>query len=317
MSAAERDVDEEEEEEEDDDDDEIDEIPMMPKKSKARTSVSAEAFGEWNKKREFVPPFIPKSDVRCETLRTVLRRSFLFSVLEPAELDVVVGAMEEVHCEPYVRLITQGEDGDFLFIIEEGTLECKVAKDGVEQVVKTCEPGDAFGELALLYNCPRAASVDSTSACVLWRLDRETFNSIVRDAAIRKRERYEAFLNSVPLLAGLGPYERSQLSDALQPQEFPAGTYVLRQGEPGSTFYMIEEGTAVATKFAADGATEEQVMAYAPGDYFGELALLNSEERAANVIAASDVKLLTLDRISFKKLLGPLQDRMGTCVGTA
>ncbi len=79
----------------------------------------------------------------------------------------------------------QGDDGDCLYVIENGVFHCKIARKdtGDEIVVKTCEPGDAFGELALLYNCPRAASVDSTTDALMWKLDRETFNAIVKDAA--------------------------------------------------------------------------------------------------------------------------------------
>ena len=77
----------------------------------------------------------------------------------------------------------QNDDGDCLYVIEEGVFECKIRQGGEDVVVKTCEPGDAFGELALLYNCPRAASVDSTGNAILWKLDRATFNAIVKDAA--------------------------------------------------------------------------------------------------------------------------------------
>jgi len=63
------------------------------------------------------------------------------------------------------------------------------------------------------------------------------------------------------------------------------------------------EGTAVATLDEKDG---DEVMEYNPGDYFGELALLKGEPRAANVLATSDCKMVLLDRASFKRLLGPL-----------
>ena len=47
-------------------------------------------------------------------------------------------------------------------------------------------------------------------------LDRETFNHVVRDAAVKKREKYDAFLKSVTLISSLGAYERSQIADALE-----------------------------------------------------------------------------------------------------
>lgn len=66
--------------------------------------------------------------------------------------------------------------------------------------MKTYEPGEAFGELALLYNAPRAATIKAKTDCLLWVLDRNTFNHIVKDASMRKREKYEDFLKSVTLL---------------------------------------------------------------------------------------------------------------------
>lgn len=304
-----------ESEEEEDDDDELDEMPEHFKKPEgqmktARASVSAEAYGAWNQKKAFTAPVHPKSDEQKARLRGVLMKSFLFAALEGGkEMDTVIGAMLEVNCEAGKRLITQGEDGDYLFVIEEGTLECKIQpKDGGdEKVVKTCTAGDAFGELALLYNCPRAAHVDSTSKCVLWQLDRETFNHIVKDAAMKKREKYEAFLKGVPLLSSMDAYELSQISDALKVETFSKDDFIVKQGEPGNAFYILEDGTAIATK-SVEGAEATKVMDYKAGDYFGELALLKGEPRAANIVAQSDVKVLTLDRVSFKKMLGPLQD---------
>lgn len=82
--------------------------------------------------------------------------------------------------------------------------------------MKTFEPGDAFGELALLYNAPRAATITAKSAVVLWELDRDTFNHIVKDAAQRKREKYEDFLSSVKILHSVDSYERAKMADTIK-----------------------------------------------------------------------------------------------------
>ena len=93
-------------------------------------------------------------------------------------------------------MIRQGEDGSELFVVESGTLSCQKIFKGKSGAVflKRYEPGEAFGELALLYNAPRAATIVADSDCVLWSLDRETFNHIVKDASRKRREKYESFL---------------------------------------------------------------------------------------------------------------------------
>merc|ERR1719222_129700 len=105
-----------------------------------------------------------------------------------------------------------------MFLIECGVVDClkKAAKGGEEKVVKTCTVGDVFGELALLYNCPRAASVQSRQKVTLWELDRETFNRIVKDAAAKKRTTFTDFLKKVPLFENMDQYEIMTVADALK-----------------------------------------------------------------------------------------------------
>jgi len=307
-------VDDEEEEEEEDD--YVDEIPEEYQQSTAtnsrmRTSVSAEAYGEWNKKKEFKPPKHPKSDVQRKRISDVLSKNFLFSSLDEQQANIILDAVEEVIIPKDQRIINQGDEGNFMFVIESGALECYIKKDdGSELMVKTVEAGDAFGELALLYNAPRAASVQAKDRCVCWKLDRETFNAIVKDAAQQKRDKYMEFFKNVPLLNAVDAYGRSQIADALTKKTVKKGdAEIITQGEVGDAFYIIEEGECMAKKVNESG--EKVNMALKAGDYFGELALLSGEPRAASVEATSEtVKLLCLDRKAFSRLLGPLREML-------
>lgn len=309
-----------EEAEEEDPDEDCDEIPESFRRSeqqlnKVRTSVSAEAYGEWNTKKAFEPPKYPKTPEQEERLAETLCKSFLFSGLEKKDFSIILLAMKECNFPSGEKVITEGDDGSFLFVIEKGQLECIKKIDGEDKVLRTCNEGDVFGELALLYNCPRAASVVAKGACVCWQLDRDTFNSIVKEASMKRREKYDQFLQSVTLFATLDAYERSQIADSLKTENYTRGTVVVQQNQPGDAFYIVEEGALYATK-SSDTGQSARVMEYKPGDYFGELALLNNTPRAASVIVSSETaKVLSISRSVFNKMLGPLQHLLARQAG--
>ena len=278
------------------------------KDRKPRVSVSAEAFGAWNKKGDFKAVVVPKNDETKEAVRARLMKSFLFNSLDSKDLEIVIDAMTEVKLVPGQVIIKEGDDGDFLYVVEKGRLQCsKIFKGNTTPTnLIVYEPGGAFGELALLYNAPRAATITAIDEWLLWGLDRQTFNHIVKDSAVRKREMYEEFLKKVKILETMDSYERQTVADAFVKYIYKKGDYVIKEHEEGNEFYFIVEGDAIATK-EINGEIK-QVMEYKAGDYFGERALLKKEPRAANIIATSEtLEVVTMDKDSFVRLLGPLE----------
>ena len=92
--------------------------------SVARTAVSAEVYGAFNEKKDFVARKIDKSDDQVQRIKARILQSFLFQNLESKDLNIVIDAMEERKCEVGETIITQGENGDCLYFIEEGSIEC-------------------------------------------------------------------------------------------------------------------------------------------------------------------------------------------------
>lgn len=83
---------------------------------------------------------------------------------------------------------------------------------------------------------------------------------------------------------------------------------MITEGEVGQTFYFLSEGTAIATK-RLNEAQPTKVKEYSKGQYFGERALLTNENRAANIVVTSDeCVVLALERATFTRLLGSLND---------
>ena len=280
------------------------------KKKNFRVSVSAEVYGIHNVKKPFVPRVIPKTTNQIERIKDKCMQSFIFNSLEDKELKTVIDSFEEKKYKAGENVITQGDEGDVLYLVDSGELDCeKVFKAGDPPTyLKTYKPGESFGELALLYNAPRAATIRAKTDCTCWALDRECFNNIVKTAAIKKREKYENTLKKVEILKSIDPYELGQICDALKTKNFAKGDFIIKQGDRGDVFFILDDGKAHAEKVFEEGKKPQRVKDYESGGYFGELALLKNEPRAASIVADTTCKCLYLDRMAFKRLLGPLEN---------
>lgn len=281
-----------------------------------RTSVSAESLNPASSVNDnWTPPYHHKSDEQQTRLKAAVAGNFLFSHLDDEQSAQVLGALQEKPIPTKgIKVIQQGDVGDYFYIVEKGLFDVYINKsgkletgpDGLGTKVNSMGPGSSFGELALMYNAPRAATVVSAEQSTLWALDRVTFRRILMDSAFQRRRMYEGFLEEVPLLASLTPYERSKIADALETKKFPAGTTIIKEGDVGESFYILESGEAEVYK----RGIEKPVNSYKKGDYFGELALLNDAPRAASVISTTEVKVATLGKNGFQRLLGPVEGIM-------
>ncbi|KAG5362384.1 cAMP-dependent protein kinase regulatory subunit [Yarrowia sp. C11] len=239
---------------------------------------------------------------QLESLYKSVSHNFLFGNLDEEACRSVLQSLQEKKCDTGEEIITQGDEGDYFYIVESGAVE--FIKDGVK--VNSSGAGSSFGELALMYNAPRAATVVATQPCVLWSLDRVTFRKILLDGTHQRRSMYDGFLKEVPILSDLGSYERNKLADALTSQVVEAGTAVITEGEAGDAFYLVESGEAEVTKKGEAGV----VATLKQGDYFGEVALLNDLPRQATVTAKTKLKVATLGKDGFQRLLGPVLDHL-------
>jgi cAMP-dependent protein kinase regulator len=121
--------------------------------------VSAEVFGRYNVKAAFSAVEIPKTQEVKQKIRERLSQAFMFMSLEDKDMLIVINAMGEKTFKAGETVIQEGEPGDVLYIVETGELSCHKVFDGVSKFLKKYQPGDVFGELALLYNAPRAATI--------------------------------------------------------------------------------------------------------------------------------------------------------------
>ncbi|KAK9917846.1 hypothetical protein WJX75_008854 [Coccomyxa subellipsoidea] len=242
-------------------------------------------------------------------LLNALGHCFLSQDLDDEQKQDVIGAMFRRDVRAQEIIIREGEAADNLYVIQSGVFEAfKTSKDG-ERVLFKYEGAGAFGELALMYNCPRAATVRAVTDGVLWVMERSTFRTIVLAARMQMRQRYEEVLADMAIFQDLTPANRSSIADCLIAEVYQEGEDILREGEPlakGSKFYIIEEGTVECCKTIQ--GEKRSVGTMGPGRFFGEIALVRQHSRrAADCIARERTKVLALSRDAFERLMGPAE----------
>lgn len=129
--------------------------------------------------------------------------------------------------------LTCSWQGDFYYVLSDGT--CDIFKDGT--LVLQCNKGMGFGELALMYDAPRAATVKATSPAKTWAIDRMSFKQVMMGTTTKKRTTYEGFLEGVPILATLSKEERLTVADALQ--TVSAGVWPWRAASPPGALTLV------------------------------------------------------------------------------
>jgi cAMP-dependent protein kinase regulator len=293
-------------ESEDDENDYADEdapVKVVQKKGR-KTGVSSESMDPDKMKEQMKNiTCVVKSPEVHEHLLSVVAKSPLLRTLDADQKEMIVNAFTGPNIvNAGDDIIVQGENGEIFYLIEDGQVDVYIKINGEDKKVHAYKPGDAFGELAIMYNAPRAATCRAATEAKVWQLDRLSFKCIVVAAAMQKREVYQGFLKGVKLLSECNEGEIMTLADSLAEEKYADGEEITKQGEPGEYFYIVKEGKISCLK------DDVEVLVLEEGGYFGEIALLESKPRQATCKAVGPVKVLALDRATFTRVLGPMED---------
>lgn len=282
-----------------------------------RVSVSAQPV-DAARLIEWQAPVFPKAPEHTLRIKDCIERNdklqVLFGHLSSASIDRVVGAFFYRPVQFGEIIIEQGADGDFFYIVDSGLFDIFVQRQAgmIPDRVMQAQEGSCFGELALMYNVPRAATIRCEVPGGLWCLDRESFQMMLVTSENSRSKEYESFLQNVDVLRELTAYERSTLSDLLESELYDSGEVIVQQGEPGDSFFFLYEGECKAYMGGLHGEVEVKHYTW-PGEYFGEVALLNDEPRRATVRASGDgCVVLKLKREDVDLSIGSLQERLAS-----
>ena len=240
-------------------------------------------------------------------------------------------------------MIKQGENGDHFYIVNKGSYQAFLSQAG-DKPVATYGEGDSFGELALLYTAPRAATVICKEAGSVWAIERKIFRYIMVQTGADQSKKIDGFLKSVSLLSVLTDQQRSTLANHIEEKRYVDSEYICEvrsssaaplfaprrsckrsQGLPtrshalnplphvpqvgdiADAMFFVKIGEVAATV----GADHKEVARYKPGEAFGESCLepnADNAKRKANIVAVGNVALLKLSAGAFKEQLGSLTE---------
>ncbi|XP_075239354.1 cGMP-dependent protein kinase 1-like [Convolutriloba macropyga] len=194
-----------------------------------------------------------KSNRVKELIKGAIEKNDFLKKLDNVQISDMVDCMEPRVSRLHESIIKEGEVGNEMFVIEEGNVE--VFK-GSGKPFRVMKPGQLFGELAILYNCTRTASIRSVSDCKLWVIERKVFQNVMMKSTIQKQENHMRALRRCNLLSGHDDDTLKRLADTLEERQFLPGEFIIRHGFHGNCAYFIVAGECdvqrkTDTKFSA------------------------------------------------------------------
>ncbi|KAB5517138.1 hypothetical protein PHYPO_G00185960 [Pangasianodon hypophthalmus] len=233
---------------------------------------------------------------RAQIMKAMQKNDFL-SRLDEEQINMMVELLSSLDRCPGDDIITEGTEGDSMYIVAAG--ELRVTQAG--RNLRTLTSGDVFGELAILYNCKRTASVKAVTAVKLWCIERQIYRSIMAIKSKKKREQLMGFLKTARTFKSLRDEQLSSIIDSMEEVKFQDNEVIVREGAEGDTFYIILKGEVQVTKKV--NGQQKIIRKMGQGDHFGELALIREILRTATCTALGSVTCFAIDKEAFEETI--------------
>jgi len=262
-----------------------------------------------------------------------LRSLRLFNCLPDKAIEDMAVVMVSQTLDGDEYLFRQGNEGNSLFVVEEGELRIFFENPNPSEddiLLATAGPGHIIGEISLLDKEPRAASAAAVVPTVVRKLHREDFFHIIekqppeviaeiRDTSKQMRLDYLVVtLEKLDIFEGIPTEALKDLAGHLKAHNLQKGQALFDKGDVGEELFIIKSGWVKI--FVHDSRGDEFLLNQCgPGEAIGEMALIDQAPRSASVQAITDVYLLVLDRSDFFSALSSypeaLIDMMRSTVG--
>lgn len=227
------------------------------------------------------------------------------ALLEDDKIDTVLNTMEYLEFKAGEAVVRQGQVGRTFFVVHEGTLSVTVDR----HVTNTVTRGMAFGGLALLYHCPRTASVTAASPTGCWGASGAALAKVLQEKARATYAENRKFVDAMQLFNGLSPKQKDVIAEGLYVESFEAGSRVATEGEVAAAIYTSKSGDLRVIKGGKVSASGElhggvEIGRMKPGECFGDQELIKEEKYCSTVIADGHCTMLAIGANHLKEALG-------------
>ena len=264
------------------------------KKKKEKISVISNEKDEQNTEKNVLELIHEKNKEKedYDLIYNILSEHFFLQTLNNQAKNEIIISMSLYSLKEGKTLYEQGSQGNYWYIVKSGQLNKYM--DG--KLVKTINPGDSFGEHALMNNSPRRFTTTAITDCKLWVLKRQVFRKILEFIFTLNYEQNMKFLEGINI--PLDSTIKSIMANNLIQEIHKAGDYIFKEGEIGSCMYIIKEGEVECIK------GDKVVRVLKQGDNFGQKALLEGTKRSLDVKAKTDVKIYSISSSFFESQFG-------------
>lgn len=235
-----------------------------------------------------------KSSLDIKLINQCLQKHFIFSKLTETQKFQVIENMKLYAVKSNNIIFHQESKGIAFYIISTGRVDVIIN----DVRVNSLKAGESFGELALIHDTPRTATVKSIINSSFWTLDRQTFRKILEDLNVKNYQENKTFIDSVPLFSILTEHQKECLLNCLTSFTYVSGDKIVNEGDSGDLLFIIKQGTVSCTQKG------KEVRRMEKGDYFGDQALLYKSNRTATVVALDEVVCIGISAEELSKCFG-------------
>jgi cAMP-dependent protein kinase regulator len=253
---------------------------------------------------DFTPPVHPKEVLDVELIKEALNKNFVFDEISDDDLMPFIDAFESVSFSGGDFIVKQGDPGSYFYIVNQGKVRFYVE----EEEVSVASRGDSFGEVALLYTCPQAASVMVTEDGVsVFRVGHMVFRSILKMRTEKLDREKAKLLEAMECFKDVGKDDLRRLSEAMVAVVYKEGDVLSHKDDKNPPFCVVQEGEIKVTDVNL-GDMKYHQMNLSEGDSFGDLSISMDLDNYSfgTATAVSKGLAYSIDRETFQKIFGNL-----------